>query len=91
MRLVDYLDKGAQLGADRPCLTMGDADLSYGEVPERLRSIYLFCKRHLIHANVRQEPEAIDAVVKLLADLREAWDTIASQSQTAAPALAATA
>ena len=32
MRLVDYLDKGAQLGADRPCLTMGDADLSYGEV-----------------------------------------------------------
>jgi flagellar protein FliS len=66
-------------------------DLSYGEVPERLRSIYLFCKRHLIHANVRQEPEAIDAVVKLLADLREAWDTIASQSQTAAPALAATA
>ena len=32
MRLVDYLDKGAQLGADAPCLTMGDADLSYGEV-----------------------------------------------------------
>ena len=32
MRLIDYLDKGAELGADRPCLTMGDADLSYGEV-----------------------------------------------------------
>lgn len=32
MRLVDYLDKGAQLGADAPCLTMGDADLSYAEV-----------------------------------------------------------
>ena len=32
MRLVDYLDKGAQLGADAPCLTMGDADLSYGDV-----------------------------------------------------------
>ena len=23
MRLVDYLDKGAMLGADAPCLTMG--------------------------------------------------------------------
>ena len=32
MRLVDYLDKGAQLGADAPCLTMGDADLSYADV-----------------------------------------------------------
>ncbi len=32
MRLIDYLDKGAMLGADAPCLTMGAADLSYGEV-----------------------------------------------------------
>jgi fatty-acyl-CoA synthase len=32
MRLIDYLDKGAQLGADAPCLTMGGADLSYAEV-----------------------------------------------------------
>lgn len=32
MRLIDYLDKGVQLGVDAPCLTMGDADLSYGDV-----------------------------------------------------------
>lgn len=32
MRLIDYLDKGAMLGAREPCLTMGEADLSYGEV-----------------------------------------------------------
>src|SRR5689334_161202 len=32
MRLTDYLDKGAQLGADAPCLTMDGRDLSYGEV-----------------------------------------------------------
>ncbi len=32
MRLVDYLDKGAQLGADAPCLTMGDTELSYAQV-----------------------------------------------------------
>jgi fatty-acyl-CoA synthase len=31
MRLIDYLDKGATLGADAPCLTMGEADISYGE------------------------------------------------------------
>ncbi|WP_028601429.1 AMP-binding protein [Ottowia thiooxydans] len=32
MRLVDYLDKGAQLGGARPCLTMGETELSYSEV-----------------------------------------------------------
>jgi len=32
MRLVDYLDKGASLGADAPCLTMDAQDLSYAEV-----------------------------------------------------------
>src|SRR5437868_8091466 len=32
MRLVDYLDKGAALGADAPCLTMDRKDLSYGDV-----------------------------------------------------------
>ncbi|MEK8052988.1 AMP-binding protein [Ideonella sp. DXS22W] len=32
MQLVDYLDKGAQLGADRPCLTMGARDWPYAEV-----------------------------------------------------------
>src|SRR6516164_8974586 len=32
MRLIDYLDKGASLGDGSPCLTPGDADLSYAEV-----------------------------------------------------------
>ncbi len=32
MRLIDYLDKGAMLGPDAPCLTMGDTDLSYRQV-----------------------------------------------------------
>src|SRR4029077_14546216 len=32
MRLVDYLDKGASLGAEAPCLAMDGKDLSYGEV-----------------------------------------------------------
>ncbi len=32
MRLVDYLDKGASLGALHACLTMGELDLSYAQV-----------------------------------------------------------
>ena len=32
MRLVDWLDKGASLGAGAPCLTMDGKSLSYAEV-----------------------------------------------------------
>ncbi len=34
MRLVDYLDKGADLGPDRPCLTTDGVSRSYAEVRE---------------------------------------------------------
>jgi flagellar protein FliS len=53
-------------------------DMSYGEVPLRLRSIYLFCKRHLIRANIDGDPRAVDRVAELLADLREGWAAIAN-------------
>ena len=32
MRLIDYLDKGASLGAEAPFLSMGTRDFSYGDV-----------------------------------------------------------
>jgi len=34
VRLTDYLDKGASLGAGSPCLTTDGSSLSYGEVQE---------------------------------------------------------
>jgi fatty-acyl-CoA synthase len=34
VRLTDYLDKGASLGEQAPCLTAGGRTLSYGEVKE---------------------------------------------------------
>jgi len=37
--LADYLDKGASLGRDAPCLTLGDDTLSYGDVQELSRSV----------------------------------------------------
>ena len=34
MRLLDYLDKGASLGPDRPCLTTDGVSLTYAEVQD---------------------------------------------------------
>src|SRR3954469_19504824 len=48
-------------------------DMDQGEVSQQLRSIYLFCKRHLAAARLGRDADAIDAVIRLLADLRESW------------------
>jgi acyl-CoA synthetase (AMP-forming)/AMP-acid ligase II len=39
MSLVAYLDKGASLGPDAPCLTMGERSMSYAEVQDLSRRI----------------------------------------------------
>ena len=54
-----------------------------GDVAARLRSIYLFSKRHLLEARLRLDPTRIDQVVKLLSELRESWAELASQNRAA--------
>ena len=53
-------------------------DPSAGEIAERLSSIYLFCKRELLAAQLKRDPKRIEQVAKLLAELREAWAAIAA-------------
>jgi flagellar protein FliS len=55
-------------------------DMDYGDVPQRLRSIYLFCKRQLIRANLDSDSRRIDGVARLLAELREAWAQIVERA-----------
>jgi len=59
----------------------GSLDMDVGELPDKLRAIYNFCKRLLIHANVETDPGSIDTVVRLLAELREGWEQAARASE----------
>jgi flagellar protein FliS len=52
-------------------------DFEAGEVAERLESIYLFCKRTLIDAQLKREAEPIERVAELLGVLRGAWAEVA--------------
>jgi flagellar protein FliS len=54
-------------------------DMSAGEVAERLRAIYIFCRRHLGEARVERNPEKIEAVSRLLGELRESWAQLAGE------------
>jgi flagellar protein FliS len=59
-------------------------DPAAGEIAERLADIYMFCKRELLAAQLKREPARIERVAMLLAELREAWATIAEAPPTAA-------
>lgn len=51
-----------------------------GEIAGRLEAIYAFCQRHLLEARLKRDPQRIEQVMKLLAELRDAWDQIAARA-----------
>ena len=57
-------------------------DMSAGQVASNLESIYAFCQRLLLDARLKQDPEKINQVAKLLSELRDAWDEAAAKSCT---------
>lgn len=50
-----------------------------GEISGRLEAIYDFCQRHLLEARLKRDPARIEQVMKLLAELRDAWEQIAGR------------
>jgi flagellar secretion chaperone FliS len=64
-------------------------DMGQGQVATQLRSIYLFCKRHLSEALIERDPEKVDEVIRLLGELREAWEQVAGQTAAGESAAAA--
>jgi flagellar protein FliS len=48
-----------------------------GVVASRLQGIYVFCSKHLLDARRNRDPENIEKVSELLAELRDAWAQIA--------------
>ena len=61
-------------------------DMSHGELPGQLRAIYLFCKRHLNESLLTGDADGVDAVVRLLSELRGSWAAVAQRAAAAAAA-----
>jgi flagellar protein FliS len=59
-------------------------DMSYGELPERLHSIYVFCRQHLLDASLQRDPAGVRQVARLLSTLHEAWEGITAGDAQAA-------
>jgi flagellar protein FliS len=46
---------------------------------EHLQSVYVFCMRHLLRANLEQSPEKIGEVITILSPMRDAWMTAVTE------------
>lgn len=54
-----------------------------GEIAKNLMSLYFYFNEELLSANINQNKEKIDSVIKMLSDLAEAWRTIANSTANA--------
>lgn len=50
-----------------------------GEVAASLDSLYAYMSNRLAIANIRNQPELVHEVIKLLTDLKSAWEAIGNQ------------
>ena len=69
----------------------GCLDMSHGEIPTSLRSLYQFFIRHLAEAQEQGATENIAEVRSMMEHLREAWDTICRQAPQEQPSTAGAA
>jgi flagellar protein FliS len=81
---LDRLNRGEAI-VDELLATL---NLDAGEIAERLQGIYVFCKRCLVEARMERDGDKVGHVIALLADLREAWATLAAGAAAPAPTAA---
>jgi flagellar secretion chaperone FliS len=73
-----WLHAGEKLGRAEAIIDelLATLDMDAGEIAERLQAIYVFCKTRLIEARIERDPGRVQQVVRLMAELRDAWARI---------------
>jgi flagellar protein FliS len=61
-------------------------DMSQGDISDRLRSIYLFCKRQLTDGALGADAGSLRTVMRLLAELLQSWEQVTAAAAAAAVA-----
>jgi len=49
-----------------------------GEISQNLFNLYMYFKKQLLEANIKKDGEILKQVIKLLKELRDAWDQISA-------------
>jgi flagellar protein FliS len=79
-KAISIIDNGLRAALDKE---------AGGEIAAGLDALYAYMSARLLQANLNNQPEVLEEVHKLLADLRGAWSAIGPQAAHPAPAPAA--
>jgi flagellar protein FliS len=85
MRQRDYETQNAKLQRAQKILAELISSLDFdkgGEIAENLFRLYTYMYNQLVEANINDNLDRLQHVVHLLSELREAWDAIATESET---------
>jgi len=74
-KAISIIDGGLKASLD---LSVG------GELAKNLSGLYAYMGRRLLHANLKNDPAALEEVRQLLQQLRGAWETLAATTAAAA-------
>jgi flagellar protein FliS len=79
----DVQDKAAQVSKATNILSelSGVLDLDQGEVAHNLAGLYDYMRSQLLQANLRNSPERLEEVARLLAELRGSWRALADKQR----------
>lgn len=92
MHQRDYETQNARLQRAQKILAELISSLDFdkgGEIAENLFRLYTYMYNQLVEANINDDAARLEHVVGLLSEIREAWDTVATESeaQVALPAM----
>jgi flagellar protein FliS len=76
-KAISIIDNGLRAALDKE---------AGGEIAAGLDALYEYMSARLLQANLNNQPEGLEEVHKLLADLRDAWGAIGPQAAKPAPA-----
>ena len=54
-----------------------------GEISQNLFNLYMYFKKQLLDANIKKDGEIISQIIKMLKELRDAWDQISANEAKA--------
>ncbi|SFM98605.1 flagellar protein FliS [Formivibrio citricus] len=74
-KAIAIIEEGLRLSLDKE---------KGGELAENLDALYDFMARELLEGNLRNDEAKLDTVLRLLTDLKEAWESIDPAKQVAA-------
>lgn len=79
--------KGERIGKAISIIDSLRASLDHdrgGDVASNLSALYEYMTRRLVHANLNNDRDALDEVLRLLKEIKAGWDGIAEQAARAA-------